>query len=60
MERTNYVLEGGARQIVVNPADLEKGMMGKRQPTNWGYSDFDKESNLVGVPVLTNNWHESK
>ena len=60
MEKTSYVLEGGARQIVVNPADLEKGMMGKRQLTNWGYGDFDQTTSLVGVPVLKNNWYESK
>ena len=60
MKDTNYVLEGGARQIVVNPSDLEKHLVSKRQLTNWGYGDFDKETNLVGVPVLTNNWFESK
>jgi hypothetical protein len=60
MKGTNYVLEGGARQIVINPADLEKGYLGKRQPTNWGYSDMGSGSSLVGVPIQKNNWDESK
>jgi hypothetical protein len=55
MEGTKYVLEGGARQIVLNPADLDKGMLGKRQKTNSGYG-LENESKLIGVPVLTNNW----
>lgn len=60
MAGSKYVLEGGARQIVVNPADLQKGLMGKRQPTNWGYGDFGRTSSLVGVPVLKNHWYGKK
>jgi hypothetical protein len=61
LKGTKYVLEGGARQIVLNPADLDKGMLGKRQKTNWVYG-LENESNLIGAPVLTNNWYvkESK
>jgi hypothetical protein len=58
MKETNFVLEGGARQIVVNPDDLNKVLIGRRQPTNWGYSDMDGGSSLVGVPIQKNNWHE--
>jgi hypothetical protein len=60
MKGTNYVLEGGARQIVVNPDDLDKVHLGKRQPTNWGYDDMGGSTNLIGVPMQKNNWHEGK
>jgi hypothetical protein len=59
MDGTKYVLEGGAIQTVVNPADLKKGSMGKRQRTNWGYSDMGGTTSLVGVPVLNNSWFGS-
>lgn len=52
-----YKLEGGATQIVLDPADLKKEFLGKRQPTNWDYSSFGETTDLVGVPVLTNNWY---
>jgi hypothetical protein len=35
-------------------------MLGKRQPTNWGYSSFGETLDLVGVPTLKNYWYESK
>jgi hypothetical protein len=60
MKKTKYVLEGGARQIVVNPADLAKSSVSERRLTNWGYDDMEHESDLVGVPVLTNHWPEGK
>jgi hypothetical protein len=60
MKETNYRLEGGARQIVINPADLDKVYIGKRQPTNWGYSDMGGDTSLIGVPTQKNNWHEGK
>ena len=60
MDKTNFVLEGGARQIVVNPADLEKSFISKRLTTKWGYGDFSATPNLVGVPAQTNNWYEKK
>jgi hypothetical protein len=58
--KTNYWLEGGARQIVLDPADLEKSLMGKRQATGWGYSNFGEKADMVGVPVLKNNWYEPR
>jgi hypothetical protein len=56
LDGTKYYLEGGARQIVLEPADLEKAFVGKRQSTGWGYSNFGETVDLVGVPVLKNNW----
>ena len=57
LEGTHYSLEGGGTQIVIDPADLDKGILGKRQPTNWGYTDFAGETDqFLGLPKLTNNW----
>ena len=57
LESTHYTLEGGGTQIVIDPADLDKGIVGKRQPTNWGYTDFTGETDqFLGLPKLTNNW----
>jgi hypothetical protein len=56
MKGTDYVLEGGARQIVVNPVDLDRVHLGKRQPTNWGYSDMGGTTSLIGALVQKNNW----
>jgi hypothetical protein len=53
-----YKLEGGAIQIVLDPDHLKKGFVGKRQSTNWGYSNFNEPVDLTGVPVLVNNWAE--
>jgi hypothetical protein len=53
-----YVLEGGARQILLNPKSLDKAFIGKRQGTSWGYSSYGESTSLVGVPTLTNNWKD--
>lgn len=51
-----YVLEGGANQIVLDPTHLQPEHLGKRQPTNWGYTDFPGETDeFLGLPKLTNN-----
>jgi hypothetical protein len=55
-----YKLEGGAIQIVLDPNNLKKEFMGKRQPTNWGYNSIGETIDMTGVPVLTNNWLEKK
>lgn len=54
MQGTNYVLEGGARQIVVDPAHLEKTHLSNRRKTGWGYDDLSTTNSLVGVPVQRN------
>ena len=51
-----FWLEGGAEQLVVNPADLRPAFVGQRQFTGWGYDEGDIEVNLVGVPILQTNW----
>lgn len=55
---SEFVLEGGARQIVVSPRDLDKSFMARRQPTGWGYSNHGETVSFVGVPTLTSNWRE--
>lgn len=56
MDGTNFVLEGGARQIVIDPNDLQKSHMSPRKRTGWGYDNLGLTPSLVGVPVQTNNW----
>lgn len=58
MKGANYVLEGGARQIVVDPSHMDKVHISSRQKTGWGYDDLDRTPNLVGVPVQRNNWNK--
>jgi hypothetical protein len=57
-ETGEFVLKGGARQTVLDPKDLDKSFLGKRQSTGWGYSNHGESVSMVGVPVLTNNWKE--
>jgi hypothetical protein len=49
-------LEGGAEQLVVNPADLRREFVGERKFTGWGYDEGAIEVSLVGVPILQTNW----
>jgi hypothetical protein len=49
-----FWVDGGAEQIVVNPADLKRAGMSKRELTNWTDGSADIEVSLVGVPSLTN------
>ena len=60
LDKTDYVLEGGARQIVIDPAHLEKAHLSPRQKTGWGYDDLGTTNSLVGVPVQRNNWFAKK
>lgn len=60
-DEVEYVLEGGARQIVLDPADLDAAYLGKRHATGWGYRSLVNETvSLVGVPVLKNNLYVKK
>ncbi|MTH48949.1 hypothetical protein [Intestinirhabdus alba] len=56
-----YSLEGGAVQIVLDPADLKKEFTGPRRQTGWGYRDFDDDPAYPyqGLPQLENKhkWH---
>jgi hypothetical protein len=52
----DHVLEGGARQIVIDPAHLRKSHLSKRQKTGWGYDDLGTSNSLVGVPVQRNKF----
>lgn len=55
MHGTKYVLEGGARQVVVDPSHLDKVHLSARRKTGWGYDDLGKTNSFVGVPVQRNN-----
>lgn len=54
MRGADYVLEGGARQIVIDPAHIDKSYISARSKTGWGYDDLGKTNGLVGVPVQRN------
>jgi hypothetical protein len=54
-----FFLEGGAEQILVNPADLDQRFLNARRPTGWGYDELGEQVSMIGVPVLTTNWRES-
>ena len=54
LKGTDFVLEGGARQIVIDPAHMARSQISRRQSTNWDYDDLGVSNNLVGVPVLKN------
>jgi hypothetical protein len=55
-----FWLEGGAEQLVVNPADLQRSGLRPRDYTGWGYGEGDIDVSLVGVPILQTNWREGK
>ncbi|GHH61537.1 hypothetical protein [[Pseudomonas] boreopolis] len=55
-DTSGYVLQGGAKQIVLDPGQLHPENFGRRKPTGWGYTDFAGESDqFLGLPKLTNN-----
>lgn len=54
---SDYVLQGGGRQIVLDPAELDVSGLGRRESTGWGYGDFGETVELLGVPTLKNNWY---
>jgi hypothetical protein len=56
IEKTNYVLEGGAIQLVVDPSHMEKVHISSRQKTGWGYDELGTVNDFIGVPVQKNNW----
>ncbi|MGR2663822.1 hypothetical protein ACUXVY_19720 [Chromobacterium haemolyticum] len=61
MDKTEFSLEGGYNQIVLDPATLDKRFSSQRKPTGWGYTDRDIAEDLdayVGIPKLQNNWRQ--
>lgn len=59
MENTEFSLEGGYIQIVLDPKTLDKKYAAPRQPTGWGYTDDEIPNDLdafLGVPKLEQNW----
>jgi hypothetical protein len=57
--KSNYVLQGGATQIVLDPTQLHLENFGKRKPTGWGYTDFTGETDeFLGLPKLTHKMDE--
>lgn len=60
LKGTNYVLEGGARQIVLDPSHLDKTYLSARKKTGWGYDELGTKNDFVGVPVQTNYWYEKE
>ncbi|AVL20793.1 TPA: hypothetical protein SCR94_003269 [Enterobacter cloacae] len=59
-EAKEYSLEGGAVQIVVDPAELKKEFTNPRMATGWGEQDVSSDplSPFTGLPSLTNKWYE--
>lgn len=51
-----FWLEGGHEQIAVDPKLLDRQYASKREFTGWGYDEGEIEANLVGVPILEQNW----
>lgn len=56
MKDTDYVLEGGAVQLVIDPSQLKKSHVSKRQSTNWKYDELGIQNDMIGVPTLKNNF----
>ena len=52
----DFMLEGGAEQIAVDPKWLDRKHISDRQPTGWGYDDLGEKADLTGVPLLQHNY----
>jgi hypothetical protein len=52
----DFMLEGGAEQIAVDPKWLDRKRFSDRQPTGWGYDDLGEKADLTGVPLLQHNY----
>ncbi|QDK96895.1 hypothetical protein FM020_02845 [Acinetobacter tandoii] len=58
-----FVLEGGGIQIVLDPKDLVRANISKREATPWGYDSGligEAKTSMVGVPRLEQNWYGDK
>lgn len=56
LDTSDYVVKGGATQLVIDPSHLDKAYIGKRQATKWKYDELGTENNMIGVPALKNNF----
>lgn len=55
-----FVLEGGGKQIVLDPKDLVHANVSRREATPWGYDTGlvgYGSTSMVGVPRLEQNWY---
>ena len=62
-KKERFMLEGGGMQIVLDPADLNRSKVTKREATPWGYDSGligDGKTSMVGVPRLKQNWYGDK
>lgn len=58
-----FMLEGGGKQIVLDPKDLVRANVSKREATPWGYDSGligEAKTNIVGVPRLQQRWYGDK
>lgn len=56
LDTTDYIVKGGATQLVIDPSHLEKAYIGKRQATKWKYDELGTQNDMIGVPALKNNF----
>lgn len=56
LEKTDYIVDGGGTQLVVDPSHFNKSYIGERQPTEWKYDELGTQNNMIGVPTLKNNF----
>ena len=58
-----FYLKGGGIQIVLDPKDLVRANVSKREATPWGYDSGligETKTSMVGVPRLEQNWYGDK
>lgn len=56
LDTTDNIVNGGATQLVIDPSHLDKAYIGNRQITKWKYDELGTQNNMIGVPVLKNNF----
>lgn len=56
LENTDYIVNGGGVQLVIEPSHLSQAHIEKRKLTKWDYDELGTQNNMIGVPVLKNNF----